>query len=77
MGEIADMMLERYGEDHDSMAQRKPEDYLSLSDEDLRKGTAGSRNEKIKGIRTWPMPLSKKQRYCLAAWLAEKDNRYA
>ncbi len=51
--------------------------YLTMSDDDLKAATSAARSEKIKGIRKWPKPLSDKQRYCLAAWLEEKDQKYA
>jgi hypothetical protein len=54
----------------------KPEDYMSLTDDELREGTARARSEKIKGIRRWPSPLSEKQRWCLAFWIAENEAQY-
>lgn len=49
--------------------------YLHLTDDELRKETARSRNKKIMGIRKWPNKLSDKQRYCLAVWLLQNDEK--
>ncbi len=75
MGEIADDMLERYGYPNED-GPPEPEDYLYMTDSELRKATAQCRSEKLKSIRKWPGVLSPKQRYCLAVWLAEKDSEY-
>lgn len=45
--------------------------WLEETDAVLRRETAAARSEKIKGIRSWPRPLSEKQRYCLARWIVE------
>jgi hypothetical protein len=76
MGEIADDMTERYGYPNED-GPPEPEDYLDMTDEELRKATAMCRSGKLKSIRAWPHALSPKQRYCLAAWLAEHDAKYA
>ena len=54
-----------------------PYDYLDLSDDELRKLSSRARNEKIKGIRRWPSPLSPKQRYCLAVWISDNENKFS
>lgn len=76
MGDMADMLNDDYG-DRDNMGMPEPEDFLDMTDDDLRKETAMCRSAKLKSIRAWPHPLSPKQRYCLAAWLAERDAKYA
>lgn len=56
-----------------------PDDYLDMSDEELFAASSGTRNEKLKSIRNHYQThkfLSEKQRYCLAAWISEKDNKY-
>ena len=56
-----------------------PEDYLDMSDEELFTASSGARSEKLKSIRKYYQnhkSLSEKQRYCLAAWISEKDNKY-
>ena len=72
MGEMADEMLALYGYPDDDGPPR-PEDYLDMTDANLRSATAASRSAKIKSIREWPDALSPKQRYCLAAWIAKYD----
>ena len=75
MGDIADEMLERYGYPPEDGPPR-PVDYLEMSDDELREATSQARSEKVKSIRKWHGKLSEKQRYCLAAWIAESDGRY-
>jgi hypothetical protein len=70
MGEMTDF-INQYDDE-----RLEPEDYLNLTDDELKRITSGCRSKKLKGIRKWPNPLSDKQRYCLAAWIAEKENRY-
>ncbi len=74
MGEIADEMIERYGYPNED-GPPEPEDYLDMTDDELRKATAKCRNAKLVSIRNWPSELSPKQRYCLAAWLADRDSK--
>lgn len=55
-----------------------PDDYLEMSDEELYQASSGTRNEKLKSIRKYYKThsrLSDKQRYCLAAWLSDKDSK--
>lgn len=73
MGDMADMMADAWDYD-DSLTAA---DYLGMSDNELRAATSMVRSAKLKSIRAWPHPLSEKQRYCLAAWLAERDMKYA
>lgn len=73
MGEMADFINEQ---GRDDMGPPEAEDYLDMTDDELRKGTALCRSAKLKSIRAWPHTLSVKQRYCLAAWLAERDFKY-
>lgn len=56
-----------------------PDDYLDMSDKELFAASSGVRSEKLKSIRKYYQThkfLSEKQRYCLAAWISEKDNKY-
>jgi hypothetical protein len=71
MGEIADDLLERYGYPPDDAPS--PDDYLDMTDAELRAATSACRTAKLKSIRAWPHALSTKQRYCLAEWLAKRD----
>lgn len=73
MGEMADLHAD-YGAFCDDRAC--PEDYLDMSDDELRKETSRSRNLKIMSIRKSSNELSEKQRWCLAKWIADKDNEY-
>jgi len=59
----------------DGMGQSDPAEYLTLSDDELRKECSKATDTKIVGIRDWPHKLSKKQRYCLAVWCAKRDDR--
>ncbi len=59
----------------DGMGRTDPGEYLTLSDDELRKECANAKSEKIVGIRNWPHKLSEKQRWCLAMWAAERDDR--
>lgn len=59
----------------DGMGQSDPEEYMHLSDEELRKECATARDAKIISIRNWSHALSKKQRWCLALWCAKRDDR--
>lgn len=68
------MMIEQFGWPDDGMGPADPSDYLTLSDEELRKECARARDAKIVGIRNWPHKLSDKQRFCLAVWCANRDN---
>jgi len=57
----------------------RPDDYLEMSDEELFATSSGARSEKLKSIRKYYQThkfMSKKQRYCLAAWISERDNKY-
>ncbi len=74
MGEIADMMLEHFG-DEDDNEESDYLFYLYLSDEDLRAECSTARDKKIINIRNWSRKLSPKQRYCLAVWAAKRDDR--
>lgn len=74
MGEQVDYLLDDLGYSN-ADGPPEPEDYLGMSDDELRKATALCRTKKLKSIRSWPHALSPKQRYCLAAWLAERDSR--
>jgi hypothetical protein len=74
MSEYIDDLLE-CGFPDDGMGPAAAADYLDMSDDELRKECARARNKKILGIRNWPHPLSEKQRWCLACWCAERDNR--
>jgi hypothetical protein len=76
MGEIADEMILSLWDPDDGMGPPKPEDYLDMTDEELRKETSLSRSPKIMNIRKYPHNLTTKQRYCLACWLAERDAKY-
>lgn len=49
----------------------KAEFYLNLSDSELIRRTVYARNSKIKSIRKERHNLTVKQRYCLAAWIAD------
>lgn len=69
--EIADYLMQCFEE-----GPPEPEDYLDMTDDELRKETAMCRSAKLKSIRVWPHALSPKQRYCLAVWLAERDAKY-
>jgi hypothetical protein len=71
MGEFSDDMLGRYGYPPDDAPS--PDDYLDMTDAELRAATAMCRTAKLKSIRAWPRALSAKQRYCLAEWLANRD----
>jgi hypothetical protein len=73
MGEFADDLLGRYGYPPDDAPS--PEDYLDMTDAELRAATAACRTAKLKSIRAWPHALSAKQRYCLADWLAKRDSK--
>ena len=73
MGEFSDDLLGRYGYPPDDAPS--PDDYLDMTDAELRTATAACRTAKLKSIRAWPHPLSAKQRYCLAAWLSDRDVR--
>ena len=75
MGELADYTLEQFDYGRDDMGPSEPEDYLHLTDEELKKETKQARTEKIKGISNFEKKLSDKQRFCLAAWLADRDNK--
>lgn len=75
MGEIADDIIERYGYPPEDGPPRA-EDYLDMTDKELIAASSMCRSKKLKSIRKWPKPLSQKQRYCLAAWIAEKDSKY-
>jgi hypothetical protein len=70
---FAEMHDEEYGRD-DGMGRSDPEDYLKLSDEEIRRECAKARDAKIVSIRDWPNKLSEKQRYCLAVWCARRDD---
>jgi hypothetical protein len=59
----------------DGMGQNDPDQYLTLSDGELRKECVKARDAKIVSIRDWPRKLSEKQRYCLAVWCAKRDDR--
>ncbi len=74
MGDVADMILD----DALSLPSEYPvpEDYLGMTDDELRAATSSTRTRKLVGIRKWLSPLSAKQRYCLACWLAERDLNY-
>lgn len=67
---MADWMEEQmyYLDEQDSI-----EDYLSLTDDELKEFTARARLPKIMSIRKVTYPLTEKQRYCLAAYLYERD----
>lgn len=75
MGDMAELYDWDFSDGEDGPPS--PEDYLYMSDDELRRETAACRLTKLKSIRSWPRPLSPKQRYCLAAWLAERDLKYA
>lgn len=65
--------------DLDGPEYPEPEDYLDMSDEKLYSETAMARTEKLKSIRKYYKThnyLSDKQRWCLAKWLADKDEKY-
>ncbi len=74
MGEIADYIFDQFV-CHPEDGPPSPEDYLDMTDNELRKETSMCRSEKLKSIRRWPHELSEKQRYCLAAWLAKRDSK--
>lgn len=68
MGDIADWVNEQ---ERDESGPPEAEDFLDLSDDELKRESSGTRSPKLKGIRKWPNPLTPKQRYALAAWLAK------
>jgi hypothetical protein len=74
MSDMADFVNDQ---GRDDMGPTEAEDYLDMTDDELRKETAACRSAKLKSIRAWPHPLSDKQRYCLAAWVAKRDLKYA
>jgi len=74
MGDMADYYLESYGDSDEDFPE--PKDYLYMTDDELRKATSTCKSAKLQSIRKWPSPLSPKQRYCLAAWLASCDARF-
>ena len=76
MGEMADMMLD-WGWDDDGQKPPQPEDYLDMTDAELRAETSAARSNKIKSIRKWGKPLSEKQRWCLAFWICEHDRKHS
>lgn len=75
MSEYVDDLLAECGYPDDGMSQCDPAEYMDLSDEELRKECAASRDAKIVSIRNWPNKLSEKQRWCLAFWCAKRDDR--
>lgn len=70
MGEMAEMFEGLYDFQDDYPC---PEEYLHMTDDELRAATAMARNTKIKGICAWSGRLSAKQRFCLAAWIANNE----
>ena len=77
MGDIADFMLDGYDGEDDGMGRCDPTGYLHLSDAKLKQECSKARSAKIVSICSWPHKLSEKQRYCLAVWAAERDDREA
>lgn len=77
MGDEADALMDMYDfvDDDDGWRPSQAEDYMDESDSSLRAYTSGARIEKIRSIRSSPSPLSRAQRYCLAKWIADADNR--
>ena len=53
-----------------------PDDYLHLSDDELRQATVLTRDPKLISIRQWVGDLSEKQRWCLARWISDRENQY-
>lgn len=74
MGEMADLLNEQHGYPNED-GLPEPEDYLDLSDGELKKLTSGTRDPKLMSIRRCSYPLTVKQRYCLAVWLANNDSK--
>ena len=75
MSEYVDDLLAACGYPDDGMGQSEPAEYMTLSDEELRKECAAARDAKTVSIRNWPHKLSEKQRWCLAIWCAKRDER--
>ena len=75
MGEMADFLTDEFdlwGADNDGYIQVTAQHFMGMSDNELRRDTAMARTEKIKSIRRQPSPLSPKQRWCLADWIAKQ-----
>ena len=70
-------MPETYGWDGDHWIAAEPEDLLHLSNKELKAKASRSRAAIIVGICKWHKPLSIKQRWRLAAWIADMENRRA
>lgn len=75
MGEMADM-YDDYGYWDDDEWEISPDDYLHLSDDELREATVLTRDPKLISIRRWVGNLSEKQRWCLANWICNRERRY-
>jgi len=63
--------------DEDGFEETEPSDFMGIDDDGLFKETSKAKNEKIKGIRNYYKThkrLSEKQRYCLCAWISEREN---
>jgi len=77
VGDVADDMIDQMFT-QEFVSERMysmPEDYLKYPDSELRAETTLARSKKIKNIRRWSSSLSEKQRWCLAEWASDRDNR--
>ena len=76
MSDYVDDMLARYGYP-DGLDEEgfNVSEYLTLSDDALRAECAKAKLPLIVSIRKFPRKLSNKQRYCLARWAVERDER--
>ena len=72
---MAEWITDNYSWSDEFYSDFEPEDFLHLTDDELKIKTSLARTEKIKSIRRYTKPLSEKQRWCLAKWISDRENK--
>jgi len=76
MGDMADYIIDQGAEEEVSDRMYSMAcDYITCNDKELKDHTAQARTAKIMSIRNCEYPLTFNQRWCLAVWAADRDNR--